>query len=493
MNKPMNQEKIKQMIIQWEQKFPVNEWRIEGVDLWPYIRIKLYLFLLNYGQQEKPSVRKTNKSIHRYTSGQRYFKSLISIPRSLISLYFFFKKLRPKSIIFFGAHFHRTLQDGLYFNRFFDPMIARHNLNTKVYLFEYEKVFENSFNHEGIIDLHKNLDKYKLLSKLKAKFKFRPKRKQSGLKRYDIFYNDLTNEIPEAVSLKITEPELDKWAIKISNTKNFFLKVYQKVKPEKLLFLSYYGYDDLAAAILAGHELKIKSIDFQHGPQTNVHMAYSNWTKHPENPYNTMPLEYWNWDLESKINIEEWALNTKNIKSKMVGHPYLAYCLGEENNVKSRDFIFFSLQTLTLEEMLPEKLLSVIEPSNCIWIFRMHPRSNFNSNDLKNYLYKQGVSQESYFIQDALKVPLPSVLARARLHLTNFSGCVLEALMLGIPSILIHEAGREIFQNYIDQKKVFYIDVRNYDFQDKLEYLLEAGTSKIINSQKKIVNPLLEE
>lgn len=39
-----NRVEIKNFIIQLEKKFSVNEWQVNGIHLWPIIRINLYFF-----------------------------------------------------------------------------------------------------------------------------------------------------------------------------------------------------------------------------------------------------------------------------------------------------------------------------------------------------------------------------------------------------------------------------------------------------------------
>lgn len=58
------------------------------------------------------------------------------------------------------------------------------------------------------------------------------------------------------------------------------------------MFLGYYGFDDLYSALITASKLKIKTIDFQHGPQTNVDLAFSNWNKVPAVGFNAMPVEF---------------------------------------------------------------------------------------------------------------------------------------------------------------------------------------------------------
>ena len=492
MSAELNQAAIKKIILDWEENFPVQDWNYMGVDLWPYIRIKLYFFLLNINTLDFSS-KVPEKKADENSPFRKVLKQLLQILRAFSNLYSFFDQLEQKKIIFFGAHFHRTFQGGVYFNRFFDPMIAEHQLHKAIYFIEYGKVFPNLYNQAAIVPMHQYLSRYKLLIKLKNKLFFNSGRGKIALENYNSFYKQLIRDFPATESLNLNQSDLLKWASKIIAAKGFFLKVYRKVKPEKLLFLSYYGYDDLAAAIVAGHELGIRSIDFQHGPQTNVHMAYSAWTKHPSRPYNTMPLEYWNWDVQSKNNINLWAKKINGIKAREVGHPYLSYWANFSKKEADSKQIFFSLQTLSLEEMLPIPLLELIDDSTYLWVFRKHPRSNFTSTDLIDYLNRKRIKRNRYVVQDALDSPLPMELAKSRLHITNFSGCVLEAAMLQIPSVIIHETGKELFHRYIDEELVYFIEPNDKKFTGRIKTILECDGHRVHIESKigEITNPLL--
>ncbi len=486
----LSQKQINKIILAWEREFPVNEWQIQGIDIWPIVRIKLYIFLLNLGA-DKPKLNSAHSLTNRKPST---VERLIKVPGSMINslavLYQFYKKLEPKKIIFFGSHFHRTLDNGVYFNRFFDPMVHEHQLQDEVYMIEFEKVLKENYNQKAIVGLHKYLDQYKYVKKFMGKFRS-PEEVGISLNKYQVFFDAVTRDFPDAGKLNITAKGLKRWAYKLNSSKGFFINFYKRTRPEKIIFLSYYGYDDMAAAILAAHELGIKTIDFQHGPQTNVHMAYSSWTKHPVKPYNIMPLEYWTWDQKSKENIEEWAQKTEFIQAKEVGHPYLAYFKKKILYKDIGEKIFFSLQTFNLKEMFPAAILGLMKTSELKWILRMHPRSNYTKKDLKFFLIKNKVDNYIYEIENALDTPLPKSLAGAKLHITNFSGCVIEAGMLNIPSLLIHESGKEIFRAYIDDKSVFYLNPNDPGFKDSFKNILDKLPKKIKEIEiHEIPNPL---
>lgn len=493
MNKKISNEKIKDIILGFETQWPVDLWNVNGVHVWPYIRNRIYIFLLNYEDDNihvETSISEINiKRKKKYLFKlKRLFKSIYVI-KALVSLVWFFNNLKSKRIVFFGSSFHRVLRKGKFYNRFFDSIIEYNHLEEEVYLMESQNVYDNIYNKKAIIDLKKNLDNYKLLLKLKSIF-YR-KKIDSSLVGYEDFYNRITESFLKPKGLEISKDEIKSWGFKVYSVKQFYIKFYKKVKPERTIFLSYNGYDDLYAAILAANYLKIKTIDFQHGFQTNLHMVYSHWIKIPEGSFNIMPTEYWTWDELSKNNIDDWAGSLNEISAKVVGHPYLRLCLEEANIENHSDkILFYSLGVDGLNEMFPRALVKVIKGTSHNWIFRMHPRSRFLTSDIVSLMNSYKVNEKKYIIQNAFDVPLPNTLANSILHITNYSGCLLEARMMGIPSVIISKAGLDYFKKYIDNYLVYYLHREKENFGKEFEKILvEVSSNKYKPKVGEIVNP----
>ncbi len=488
MNHLDTQENIKQDFATIEQRFPVDKWVVDGVHIWPYIRIKLYYEMLTIGNTSKS---KTKESIGA-TNSSSFFKKLGTISKlitAFFSLEFFFLKLKNKKILFFGSHFHRVLQGNKYFNRFYDSIVEHHNLEDDVYMVEFQRVYKNTYNQKAVIPLVKQLNNYKLLHKLKGKQK--TINQSISLDGYEEFSNMLSSLTIDSVSLKITKKDLLKWVKKINALKRFYTRLYKKTKPSKIILLSYYGYDDLYAALLVANSLKIKTIDFQHGPQTNVHMAYTNWLKVPKHGFNIMPKEYWNWDENSKKNIDTWANKVDAINTMVFGQPYIAYWMKrqEKLNKTEEEVILYSMQTSPLELFTP-KLISLIKSSKYMWIIRLHPRNNVCIENIKEFLEKNKINS-NIIIQDSIDEPLPQVLNRSVLHITNYSGCTLEANMMGVPTVLVHKVGLEMFNSYIDDKTVYYMDQKDESFESKFQDLVKKVERNNTNlSYREIINPL---
>ncbi|WP_067148362.1 hypothetical protein [Pseudotamlana agarivorans] len=482
-----SQQEIKNLFGDIELKFPVDEWVVNGVHVWPYIRIKLYYHLLNVNEDNKTGTPGLSTEHVEVSTNINIFKKCAKFLKSYVSLKWFYLSLKPKEIIFVGSHFHRILnQNNLYYNKFFDPLIEKFNLHNRVYIFEFQKFYNNYFNQKAVVPLAKYLEAFKLLNKISSRFK---KTKSSiQLEDYTNFKSYLDKHIPGGNAFYLTENHLDKWSKKIVGLKEFYSKILKKVRPEKIIFLSYYGFDDNYALIFVAKQLNIKTIDFQHGPQTNVHMAYVSWSKMPYHGFNIMPDEYWNWDVFSKSNIDSWAKYT-DIKSKVAGHPYVAYCLKTYKTNRDQQIILFSMQTSPVD-LFTDRFLELVRSTKYHWVFRLHPRNNVPMVELQAYLNEKDL-QDIVTLQDSKSTPLPTVLLESVLHVTNYSGCVLEALMLSVPSIIIHNVGFEMFENYLDNNKVYYLDQKHDNFIEKFHSVLEVCLNKNKDIQRiEIPNPI---
>ncbi len=479
-----SQENAKNIILSIEESFSVDKWKVNKIHVWPYIRIKLYFELLTM-HADKPEVKRNKQTKSILNKGFLFFK----IVKALFFQETFFLKLKQKKILFFGAHFHRVLHEEKYFNRFYDSMISYHNLQDDVYMVEYQKIYEKMYNRTALISLSKQLNYYKLLLKLKRKHS---KNNNIKLAKYDKFCKKLLDLGLSIEKLGIGKENLVNWVLKMQSLNGFYSRLYKKTKPSKIVFLGYYGYDDLYAALIAANTLKIKTIDFQHGPQTNVHMAYASWQSVPKNGFNTMPKEFWNWDENSKLNIDNWASKIKDISTKVVGQPYIAYWTNlqkERPHTVDEKIILYSMQTSPLELFTP-KLIRLIKESNYKWILRLHPRNNTSIESIKQFTIRHGISNNTV-IQDSIEEPLPLVLNKSFLHITNYSGCTIEAKMMGVPTVLLHKVGLEMFNMYIDNKLVYFLDQDPEDFALRFSTLLEKVAQENYKlNYSKIFNPL---
>jgi hypothetical protein len=486
---------IKQKLIELETQFKVDEWKVNDIYVWPYIRIKLY-FLLLTNSNSNSEIEETNVEfgIIERSNSSIFFSKIKILHRlvlSFIKTESFFFLLKKKKIIFFGSHIHRVKHGEEHFSRFFDSMVAFHNLEKDVYMVEHQKLYISNYNPSAIIKLEPKIQDYMLLEKLKTMFTNH--KTEIFLDGFEDFLLVLNKDIINAKSLRITERDLVFWIQKIQNIASFFYRMLFRVRPNKIILPGYYGRDNLYAAVLAANQLGIRTIDFQHGPQTNIHMVFTAWNKIPSVGYNVMPTEYWTWDEKSKQNIENWSAKTTTVSVKNVGQPYLEYWrLKNIEIITNQKTVLYSLQLMPLSEMLNEAIVKLIDQSESLWQIRLHPRNEFSKSDIVKHLEYFGVDQSRYTIHDSREIPLPEILSMTFLHVTAFSGCLIEAKMTGIPSIIINNIGREIYEDYIDNNLVYYLDQKRNNFEtDFFKLYTKFKESKYTVEARNIVNPTL--
>lgn len=484
---------IKKKILELESRFDVDKWIVNGIHIWPYIRIKIYFLLLNNYDLEPNDINRfkenpKKKTINRYL---HLLKLLLKSTLEFFRLELFFLSLKNKKLVFFGSHTHRVKEGKHYFNRFFDSIVAHHKLENEVYMMEYQKVYENNYNQNAVIPLESLLEKFKLRIKLKALFQSR--KSKYMLNNYQNFLSVLETEIDNSKTLKISIDNLVAWSTKIQNTAVFYKRFFSRVKPEKVIFLGYYAFDNLYAAIYAANVLQIKTIDFQHGTQSDVHMVFSSWTKIPEVGFNLMPQEYWSWDEKSKMYINSWTKTTLHTIVKVVGQPYLQYWKLKNSNLIPQDkVILYTLNLMSLEEMFNENIGKAINNSECRWEIRLHPRNEFNRDEIKTYLDTFDIDKNKYNIHDAKELPLPEIMCKAAIHLTAFSGSLIEAKMMGIPSVILDLLGKEIYKDYIDNELIYFIDKNSDSFNsDFLDIYDQVKGKNYIFENKDLINPVL--
>ena len=484
---------IKEKIIGLETQFNVDKWKVNGIYVWPYIRIKLYFLLLTNSNSEIDNPKSSTKLIKSPNENKLFskFKLIFRIISSFYKTESFFLLLKQKKILFFGSHIHRVMHGEENFSRFFDSMVSFHKLEKEVYMIEHQKVYSANHNQKAIIKLESIIQNYILLSKFRTIFD-KPK-PVIFLEGYEDFLRFLEKDITNATSLKINSNELVFWTQKIQNIAGFFYRVFSKVKPDKIIFPGYYGWDNLYSAVLTANKLGIRTIDFQHGPQTNVHMVFTDWNKVPLEGFNIMPTEYWCWDEKSKQNIENWSKKTTTVSVKNVGQPYLEYWrLKNKEILTHKKTVLYSLQLMPLSEMLNETIVNLIANSDDVWQIRLHPRNEFTKNDIVKYLDNLDVNQSKYDIHDSRELPLPVIFNKTFLHVTAFSGCLIEAIMTGIPSIIINNVGKEIYEDYIDNELVFYLDQKSSIFEmDFFKLYNNFKENKYNVEPRPIVNPTL--
>lgn len=461
-----NRVDIKDFILQIESNFPVNNWKINDVHVWPIIRIRLFFYLINHLENQ------VNIFENKSTSKKNYFfvkvkKKLIKVIKRYINFvnYLIWKNNLPqKDYLFVGSDSHRVDYRNSRFNRYFDVIIENENISNNSIYFEYSNPLKNQYQKQNIYKFERALRGYYNFYKFKKEDHF-------NFDGYDDFLSFLENEKVFNSFISVNnKKQLLSWFNRYFIFKiSFFKDTLKKVKPKQIVILCYYS-DDIFALIVAANQLNIKTFEMQHGPQTDIHLSYGSWSVIPNEGYDVLPRNFWCWDEYSKNVIEKWSSKNNLYKVQIIGNPWVNYWKNKNESYFEKDFVLYSLQPnpITLNQLFTKQIIQTIKQSNEKWFIRLHPRQINEINVIKNLLHKEEILNKVN-IDNATFDALPQLLANAKIHITHSSGSALEASFFGLKTILINEIGLKSFPHLIENKSATFIDYKDPDFYFKMK------------------------
>ncbi|MDN3545729.1 hypothetical protein QWZ02_14835 [Kinneretia asaccharophila] len=240
-----------------------------------------------------------------------------------------------------------------------------------------------------------------------------------------------------------------------------------RMRRERVRAVFVVGYYDVGgyAYVLAAHRAGAASIDVQHGVTGDLHMAYADWHVEPAGGLALLPRFFWCWADDDARVVERWvgshALATR--QAFVGGHPFLeawrtgSIRLSEDAqqaldrlriSAEGRPPVLVTLQPhLTTEESLAPLLQAWIQQPKVAWWLRLHPLATDDRAGIEALLASHGVTH--WNITDATSLPLPVLLRDTAAHATHSSSTVIEAELLGIPSLVWSDYGEQLFEAHI--------------------------------------------
>jgi hypothetical protein len=489
-----NRKDILEFILYIENHFSVNQWKYNDIYIWPYLRIELFNYLIKKSEYKAELLLNENIPIRSRSAGRKSilnrFVNLLHNLLFSVKYLLWVRDLEKRDFLFVGSEAHRVRHKNLSYNRFFDTLIDKYNIQSRSSFLEYgPETDELKANANISINYNTGLIYFRAFYAVKKRIGLTKNQNKKNLEGYNDFLSFLsssenTTQFSETYSIK----ELRNLFFQIDFYSEFHNDILKKIKPLRLFILCYYGLDIMILTATA-NKLGIYTYEMQHGPQTLIHLAYGNWSKVPEGGYEMLPRNYWCWDEFSKNAIDSWTLKNGLYLSFIGGHPWLEYWKEKEHNYKNSQIILYTLQPmpLTIKDLFPDKLLSFIKNYKYKWYLRLHPRQLDNMDQIKAFL-KEADVLPLVTIDVATNDPLPQLLKNSLLHVTNFSGTILESYFFNIYTVLIHPIGEDSFKEIIKEGKAMYIDPKSYDFELKLKGVLD----EIEKRERRITNSTVD-
>lgn len=441
-----------------ERNFPVEQWTMQGIRIWPCIRINLTfaLFRADLATGEK----KSNKQSRWINILKSETKSVTGFAKYIHAYMADYRKnSRPSQhadCVFLSDGVPSNLIDGYRFNVLIDPFI-RHIKDRKLSFFSMttQHTYLTPRNNPSMYIQSK-------LDFLRIKNAFLRKgvdAANENLIGFDNFIRYLKDS-----NLPLPAPDIRSLRGQISTIRvfaDFYTKILKAVRPSLVFIVCYYSNDGFALT-LACRELGIPSIDIQHGAQGEFHHAYGRWSNVPETGFELLPSLFWCWNESDADTIRQWSSKVSKYHKPIVGgNLWLAEWQGNNEFV-----LYYDNLINTIKESKPETVNILVTPlpddrhgfeiimqamrlsdPSWRWWIRLHPMQVDKKQAMEQLLDAHEI--KGYELDSATDLPLYALLRHMDIHITQFSSVVIEAESFGVPSIITTKSGEELFPQQI--------------------------------------------
>lgn len=445
-----------------ERDIPVQEWRIDGVDVWPTVRIGLYFDLFEHANfPRKPSGGMLGKIKRIFQFGFQLLRFALSAITVVMS---------GKGSVGCGycqcdAVFlddpSYVFVDGKRYQRFCDPVIDELQKNgmTACLFSLSERAYGDTTTPTSYI--WGALQWQRILNLLRVRIF--PKKESvinlAGFDEYNLYVKNIG-----AGAQQIDREKLIKTTLSFLAMAAYFKKVLIKAAPTACFSVSYYNSYHMAF-IYACRQLNIPVIDLQHGVINEFHVAYGRWVNVPKCGYNILPNYFACWDQASADYINEWsdADGYSPHQGIVFGNKFLEKMTLEHENETAGFLSFFNkiqkekeptkniILTMQNKYLLMDILKDILNsaPKSVFWWIRLHPMTTMEEKQ-SILLGLSEISGLSYETTESSAHHLYSILPNMDVHLTLNSSVVIEALEFGVPSVICEDLGFEYYQSMID-------------------------------------------
>jgi hypothetical protein len=438
----MNREEFTIYLNTLEKKYPVNDWKIDGVHIWPLIKIQLS-FSFNTPAKAKKEQFKSESTALKL---KKTFRGFIDYSKLLL----IGKAKIPTKLFCLAPHF-RFYNGKHYINRYFNQLIDE-SINTKSdFLFgEYGNTTKEYRTNIDFPDKTIYFENLKYLALFLREFSWKKYSRRTNWPEFDSFISEVNEHLKYK---KLYKNEILKKFIYIRILKDLYKLALEKYTVNEVYILCYYV-SEMYAMNLATAELGITSWDIQHGGQGSLHIAYSNFNVIPNAGYKLLPKKFWTWDTASALEIYNWVVNQDYHEVEVKGNHWLEYCVQRYSTEidTSRKIILYTMQPIgnfLLDNYIVEAIKKT--PPDYIWWLRLHPRQLMEKKKLVTLLEENNI-MDRVNIEEATMFPLPSILNKTHVHLSKYSGSILEAYIMKVKTIVLSEIGVESFPEVVESE-----------------------------------------
>lgn len=440
--------KFKTVIYRFEEDYPVHTWKYGGMDVWPIFRT---LVFVEYRNRTISNINGVVMDWKKAPRNKRF--SVVGIFRryaGMVKNKFFsgfrpLPKATPVDVMLFGSWYFRTMHEGKFINRFFEPIsqLLKGRYSSPPLFVEYS--VHNKFKEE----YKKHKDSLLLFNELR---KSKGKLPDNDIRESDFFKNffkNLDKDIFNHQEINLIASKIEK----IYLDSMVYEKLFRTYTPKYAFCLTFFN-EAMFAMLFASSKTGVISVDIGHGfPIEPDNLIYNKLGNVPQQGYNTLPAIYWVWDEPIKEAMSSWVSKQNHHDVIVGGNPWLEFSRNEikKTFLANRKVVLYTMSINLPEEYIIDALQQTQEAYE--WWIRLHPSLSTSLQQVDEILKDRGVT--NYNLHDANESALPELLCNCDVHISRNSSSIYESIFYGNRPIIIDEEGSKYYSKYIVEGKAF--------------------------------------
>lgn len=440
---------LMQALAELEARFPVAEWRVEDVPVWPLIRIRWFLseWSRHYvsstgGSKAATFAARLAWGPVRTAAAQRRNSARSGPAR--------------RDLLFLTDGVSYARLGGRWLERFCDPVIraaAERGLTTRLlsptYFFR-----EPLATHAWFIQ--PQLDRANVLAALRVRL-LGARARLPAVREVCAW---LAAQGLGSGSLQPAKVTSD--GARVRALARVYERFVSHTQPRLAFLVSYYGVEGMAF-VLACRNRGVTVVDLQHGAPGELHPAYANLPKPAGGVHALLPDRFWVWSDWERRMIARWAEGTAH-RAVVGGDPWMSVWepargwQGVEEAAARADALLARAGTrptvlVTLqwglhprEQLEPARRLIADGHQRFAFWLRLHPSMLERREEVRALMQGAGAHE----LDEPTDLPLPILLARSAVHVTHSSSAAVEAAQFGVRTVVTADLGMELYARLVE-------------------------------------------
>lgn len=429
-----------------EARFPVMQWTVDSLPIWPLARIRWFFSEWNrhYLTAAAPAASRAAGLAMRIATGP--FRTMLAQRRTGGA-----HARQRRDLLFLTDGVSYAQVGGRWLERFCDPInraAAKRGLTSTFlspsYIFRDRLLMPAAF-------IQSKLDRANALGALRTRLA--PHKAQlpalDELRTWAQARGFTTGHF--------TPQKLTSDAMRVRALARVYARFLRRTRPRLAFVISYYGVEGMAF-VLACREAGVTVVDVQHGVQGELHPAYARLPKPVGRTHALVPDVFWVWAEADRRVIAAWAEGTGH-RAVVGGNPWL-HVWQEPHAWEGADEAGRRADAMKARAgKLPATLISLgwglhpreqLEPMRSLieqgkgrfvfWV-RLHPSMLERREEIRALLNIAAPHE----LDEPTDLPLPLLLSHSAVHVTHSSTVAVEAAQFGVRTLVTSALGAELY------------------------------------------------